>query len=41
MSEKLFVVIPAYNEAENIRAVIDGWSEILNSTDGWRGNITY
>lgn len=34
MSEKLFVVIPAYNEAENIRAVIDGWSKILNSTDG-------
>ena len=32
MGEKLFIVIPAYNEAENIRAVIEGWNKILNST---------
>ncbi len=32
MSEKLYIVIPAYNEAENIRSVISGWQKILNST---------
>lgn len=41
MSEKLYIVIPAYNEAENIRSVIDGWLKILDSTyQGGGGGIT-
>lgn len=32
MNNKLFVVIPAYNEAENIQAVINAWCNILEIT---------
>ena len=37
MSEKLFIVIPAYNEAENIRAVIESWSKYLILLTGGGG----
>ncbi|MBQ7594792.1 MAG: glycosyltransferase family 2 protein [Synergistaceae bacterium] len=33
----LYVVIPAYNEAENIEAVINAWSKILEITYGGGG----
>ena len=35
----LYVVIPAYNEAENIEAVINAWSKILEITYGGGGTI--
>lgn len=32
--DKLFIVIPAYNEEENIRQVIDDWYPVIEAHDG-------
>ncbi|MGI6217340.1 MAG: glycosyltransferase family 2 protein [Coriobacteriales bacterium] len=34
MSEVLYIVIPAYNESENIRQTIDQWYPIVEAHDG-------
>lgn len=33
MSEKLYVVLPAYNEEENIEAVVRSWYEVFDGKD--------
>ena len=32
--DKLFIVIPAYNEEENIRQVIDDWYPVVEAHNG-------
>ena len=32
--DKLFIVMPAYNEAENIKQVIDSWYPIVEKYGG-------
>ena len=32
--DKLFIVIPAYNEEENIRQVIDDWYQVVEENNG-------
>lgn len=34
MSERLYIIIPAYNEAENIETVINDWYPIIEKHDG-------
>ena len=34
MNEKLYIVIPAYNEEENIRQVIDDWYPVVEAHSG-------
>lgn len=34
MSEKLYIIIPAYNESENIRDVIDDWYPVIERYHG-------
>lgn len=36
MKNKLYVVIPAYNEAENIEQVIEEWYPIVENLGGGR-----
>lgn len=36
MMDKLFIVIPAYNEAENIETVVDEWYQNLKLYGGGR-----
>ena len=31
--EKLYIVIPAYNEAENIQGVVEEWYRVLELAD--------
>lgn len=36
--DKLFIIIPAYNEEENIRQVIDEWYEVVERHNGGGGS---